>query len=196
MVRLNKRRGVGAVAPANVGRCRVRRRSNSWLDGLPHFISHRGCVGHGTKSGACSKGITNVSNILLEALTQTPVGQQRIELVERKGKGHPDTICDAIAEEVSLALCREYLATFGRILHHNTDKAMLVAGRTEPRLGGGTVLEPMRLVLGDRAVSAYDGKRIEVGDLAEASAKNWLRQNLRFVDQCMKAIQEDEWFAR
>jgi hypothetical protein len=32
-------------------------------------------------------------------------------------QGHPDSICDAIAEEVSLALCREYLATFGRILH-------------------------------------------------------------------------------
>jgi S-adenosylmethionine synthetase len=122
-----------------------------------------------------------VTNVLLEELRQTPADKQRIELVERKGKGHPDTICDAIAEEVSLALCREYLANFGCILHHNTDKAMLVAGRTEPRLGGGNVLEPMRLVLGDRAVSVYDGKRIEVGEIAEASAKNWLRQNLRFV---------------
>jgi S-adenosylmethionine synthetase len=123
-----------------------------------------------------------VTNILLEELRRTPTEQQRIELVERKGKGHPDSICDAIAEEVSLALCREYLANFGHILHHNADKAMLVAGRAEPRLGGGKVLEPMRLVLGDRAVSVYDGKRIEVGEIAEASAKNWLRQNLRFVD--------------
>jgi S-adenosylmethionine synthetase len=102
--------------------------------------------------------------------------------VERKGKGHPDSICDAVAEAVSLALCREYQATFGRILHHNTDKALLVAGRTQPHLGGGQVVEPMRLVLGDRAASEYHGKRIEAGAVAEASAKGWLRANLRFVD--------------
>ncbi len=77
------------------------------------------------------------NRFLLEELKRTPLEQQRIELVERKGKGHPDSICDAVAEQVSLALCREYQANFGRILHHNTDKALLVAGRTQPRLGGG-----------------------------------------------------------
>lgn len=136
--------------------------------------------------------MTNVNNILLEALTQTPVEKQRIELVERKGKGHPDSICDAVAETVSLALSRHYLATFGRILHHNTDKAMLVAGRSEPRLGGGMVLEPMRLVLGDRAVSVYDGKRIEVGEIAEASSKGWLRENLRYVDPDKHLVFQNE----
>lgn len=83
--------------------------------------------------------------ICLEALTRPAVEGQRVELVERKGKGHPDTICDAVAESVSLALCREYKAAFGRILHHNADKGMLVAGQTLPRLGGGRVVEPMRL---------------------------------------------------
>lgn len=126
--------------------------------------------------------MTTVNDILLEELECTPTEQRRIELVERKGRGHPDSICDAIAEAASLSLCREYQAAFGRILHHNTDKGLLVAGRTEPRLGGGNVLEPMRLVLGDRAVTEYHGKRIQVGEIAEASAKDWLRRNLRFVD--------------
>jgi S-adenosylmethionine synthetase len=121
-------------------------------------------------------------NSILEELKRIPLEQQRIELVERKGKGHPDSICDAVAEEVSLALCREYLASFGRILHHNIDKGLLVAGRTQPRLGGGQVLEPMRLVVGDRAVTQYQGKLIQVGEIAEATIKNWFRQNLRFVD--------------
>ena len=122
-----------------------------------------------------------MNSILLEELKQRPL-EQRIELVERKGTGHPDSICDAVAEEVSAALCREYPAAFGCILHHNTDKAMLVAGRTQPRLGGGEVLEPMCLVLGDRATAQYQGKRIEVGAIAQATAQNWLRQHLRFVD--------------
>jgi S-adenosylmethionine synthetase len=132
------------------------------------------------------------NRFLLEELKRTPLEQQRIELVERKGKGHPDSICDAVAEAVSLALCREYQATFGRILHHNTDKALLVAGQTLPRLGGGEVVEPMRLVLGDRAVREYHGKRIEVGAIAEASAKGWVRENLRFVDPDRHLVIQNE----
>jgi S-adenosylmethionine synthetase len=131
-------------------------------------------------------------NIILEELKQTPVEQQQVELVERKGTGHPDSVCDAIMEQVSVALCREYLATFGRILHHNIDKGLLVAGRTEPRLGGGTVLEPMRLVFGDRATAEYKGKRVDVGAIAEASAKDWLRKNLRFVDPDRHIVFQNE----
>lgn len=131
-------------------------------------------------------------NITIEELKQTPVEQQRVELVERKGTGHPDSICDAIMEQVSLALCREYLNTFGRVLHHNIDKGLLVAGRTAPRLGGGEVLEPMRLIFGDRATAEYKGKRIDVDTIAVESAKEWLRQNLRFVDPEQHIVFQNE----
>jgi len=50
-----------------------------------------------------------------------------IEIVERKGTGHRDTLCDALAEELSLALCRFYRDRFGLILHHNIDKAVKAA---------------------------------------------------------------------
>ena len=83
--------------------------------------------------------------INIETLNQTPCAQQRFELVERKGIGHPDTMRDAIMEDISLALCREYLAAFGCVLHFNVDKCLLAAGRTEPRLGGGKVITPTRL---------------------------------------------------
>jgi S-adenosylmethionine synthetase len=123
-----------------------------------------------------------MSNIIVEELKQTPMEQQRVELVERKGTGHPDSICDAIMERVSLALSREYLSVFGRILHYNVDKGLLVAGRAQPRLGGGRVLEPMRLVFGDRATAESRGKCIDVGALAEATAKDWVREHLRYVE--------------
>ena len=48
-------------------------------------------------------------NIKVEELLQTPIEKQRIELVERKGIGHPDSISDGLAEAVSRALCREYI---------------------------------------------------------------------------------------
>ena len=42
-------------------------------------------------------------------------GDPVVEIVERKGLGHPDTICDALAENFSRNLCREYRARCGEI---------------------------------------------------------------------------------
>jgi S-adenosylmethionine synthetase len=123
-----------------------------------------------------------MSSMVIDYLQHIPAGQQQIELVERKGLGHPDSICDAIMEAISLALCRTYLDAMGRVLHHNIDKGLLVAGQTTPALGGGTVQAPMRLIVGDRATVEWQGQRFPVGAIAEATARQWLREHLRFVD--------------
>ena len=131
-------------------------------------------------------------NILLESLQQLPVGEQLVELVERKGVGHPDSICDAIMEEISVEFSRAYLNSFGQIQHHNIDKALLVAGRTSPRLGGGTVDEPMKLIFGDRAIYEFKGKTVPVADIAEATASAWIRGNLRFVNPDEHMVYQNE----
>ncbi len=118
----------------------------------------------------------------VEQLHMLPVPRQHVEIVERKGIGHPDTISDAIAEEISLALCRVYTEMFGGVLHHNIDKGLLVAGVTEPRLGGGRVVEPMELVVGDRAVLEYQGQKVPVDDIVVETVEQWVSQHLRFVD--------------
>jgi len=84
-----------------------------------------------------------------------PMGQQQMGLVERKGLGHPDSICDAIMEAISVALGRTYLDATRQVLHHNIDKGLLVASQTTPALGGGTVQAPMRLIVGNRATVKY-----------------------------------------
>mgnify|MGYP001766862276 CR=1 FL=1 len=48
-------------------------------------------------------------NIIVKELIQKPIEKQDIEIVERKGKGHPDSISDGIAESVSRALCETYI---------------------------------------------------------------------------------------
>ncbi len=131
-------------------------------------------------------------NILIEELKSSPVEKQQVELVERKGKGHPDSICDAIMEKVSVALCKEYKNVFGKIAHHNIDKALLVAGKSNPKIGGGTIDEPMRLVFGDRAVYEYKDKKIPVGEIAIETAKSWFRKELRFVDPLKHVIYQNE----
>lgn len=120
--------------------------------------------------------------ILIEQMPGPATSRQSVEHVERKGLGHPDTMCDAIMEAISLALSQKYREICGRILHHNLDKGMLVAGSSSPALGGGKIDAPMRIIFGDRATTEYNGQSIPVADIAEATTKSWLAKNLRFVD--------------
>src|SRR5512134_3539338 len=89
--------------------------------------------------------------LVVEALASTPIAERRIELVERKGIGHPDTICDALVETISHALSRMYLERAGVILHYNVDKAFLVAGECRKGFGWGNVIRPIEFIVGDRA---------------------------------------------
>jgi len=123
-----------------------------------------------------------VDEIHIQTMSGPTAAELDVEIVERKGLGHPDTICDAVMERVSLALCREYVERFGAILHHNCDKGLLMAGQVQRRFGGGRVLEPMRLVVGDRATWRVGKEEIDVAAVAVEAAKTWFRENLRRVD--------------
>jgi S-adenosylmethionine synthetase len=115
-------------------------------------------------------------------MTFEPVYEQDAEIVERKGTGHPDTICDYLAENLSRQLCRWYLKEFGAVMHHNVDKALLVGGVAKADFGGGEVIEPIEIYLVGRAILEKDGKRLEAHELVVESAKDWIRKNLRNLD--------------
>ncbi len=118
-----------------------------------------------------------VEPLIIES-SRVPLAQEPMEIVERKGLGHPDTICDAVMESVAVELAQAYLKTCGRVLHFNADKGMLVAGQVACRFGGGAVLAPMRLVMGDRATFEWRGKRIPVKEIAERAVYKWFKQHL------------------
>jgi S-adenosylmethionine synthetase len=69
---------------------------------------------------------------------------------------------------------------------------LLVAGQTTPQLGGGKVVEPMRLIFGDRGTYEYRGVKIPIGEIAESAAQSWFRENLRFVDPKKHIIFQNE----
>lgn len=75
------------------------------------------------------------------------------EIVERKGVGHPDSVCDAAADACSRALCKYYFENFGRYYHHNVDKAALVGGISKPEFGGGMIIEPQYFLIVGRAIN-------------------------------------------
>jgi S-adenosylmethionine synthetase len=121
-------------------------------------------------------------NIRVEALDQTPIEQQRIELVERKGIGHPDSLMDGIAESVSRALSRAYLEECGAVLHHNTDQGEVVGGETIPAFGGGKVIKPIYVLLVGRATKQFNGIHFPTDSIAVGAARDYLRSTLTNAD--------------
>lgn len=115
-------------------------------------------------------------------LEATAVADAAVEVVERKGIGHPDTLCDALVEELSRALSRFYLEHFGFILHHNVDKGLLVGGAAQPAFGGGVVRVPIELYLAGRATRAFHGVQVPVEELAIEGSRRWLRTHLHALD--------------
>lgn len=121
-------------------------------------------------------------DITVERLNERPLETQDIEIVERKGIGHPDSICDGIAEAVSRNLSKYYRAHFERILHHNTDQVELVGGRSNPIFGGGVILRPMYLLLSGRATILYGDDDIPTHAIAIEAARSYLEEHLPHID--------------
>ena len=120
--------------------------------------------------------------VVIELLQGPPIEKKPVEIVERKGLGHPDTICDMLSERLSVALSRYYLDQFGLILHHNVDKALLAAGQSAPTFGAGRIVEPMRIFLSGRATMDVHGQSVPVRDLAEDCTRAWFRENMHAMD--------------
>ncbi len=125
-------------------------------------------------------------NIVVEESRFPNVEELEVEIVERKGLGHPDYICDAAAEASSRALSMYYMREFGRILHHNVDKVLLVGGQSSPRFGGGEVLQPIYIIVSGRLtteVSEGGGVRhVPFGTIIVDAVKKWIKENFRFLD--------------
>lgn len=115
-------------------------------------------------------------------LTEVAVSAQPVEIVERKGLGHPDTICDILAENLSRNLCQLYHERFGLVLHHNVDKGLLFGGRSAPDFGGGEILEPIEIFLVGRATMSYRGVDVPVEELAVEGTRQWFRENFHALD--------------
>jgi len=115
----------------------------------------------------------------IETLMRKPVKKMKIELVERKGLGHPDHIIDAVCEEISKSLSRYYLKKYGMILHHNVDKGLIVGGESEPKFGGGVLTKPIEMYIAGRA---YYEEEDEVHDIAKEAVKKYISENFMHLD--------------
>ena len=122
-----------------------------------------------------------MKNTYINELGRIAIEDQPLEIVERKGLGPPDTICDTVMNQISIDLSKEYLKRFDTVLHHNVDKSLLAAGIATPSFKGGKVTAPMKFVFGDRATFKVGDEEIPVNEIAAKSASTWIKKNLRII---------------
>lgn len=99
---------------------------------------------------------------------------QNYEIVERKGLGHPDTLSDALAEELSREYSKYTLKNFGYILHHNFDKVGLLGGKSKVSFGSGELIKPIRVILNGRASTKFGDKNIPVEKILTKVTQDFL----------------------
>ena len=129
--------------------------------------------------------------------SRSPIEQSTApEMVERKGKGHPDSVADECGEAISRELCKYYQKTFGSVMHHNVDKFALVGGIAKPEFGGGLIIEPQKLIAIGRALDQVliDGKihYVPIAPIAIKTAKSVIKRTFRNLDPNEHCIFQSE----
>lgn len=122
-------------------------------------------------------------NITIHSLPESCyIGGKKIEYVERKGMGHPDSLIDGIVDATSVALSKQYLDSFGSILHHNVDKGLIIGGAAKVGFGHGEITKKIEVIVTGRAIEFIDGKKVDVNEIAKDVALNYLKNHTRFLD--------------
>ena len=151
-------------------------------DEVVHFCFSSFSIKYLIQNQKSFREVEKLANVVVSEMDFRPVYENPVEIVERKGLGHPDTICDNLAEELSVALCKLYLEEFGFVQHHNVDKALLVGGVANPSFGGGEIITPIEIYLVGRAIKEKGEKKLPVDEIAIDVAKDWLKKNIRNLD--------------
>lgn len=128
----------------------------------------------------------------IELITMGDLGHFNYEIVERKGKGHPDTLADVLAEELSKEYSKYTLSKFGAVLHHNFDKVGLMGGKAKVEFGKGEILQPIRVLLNGRASSKFGNEEIDVKSLLISTTRNFFEARFPMInfDKDVKILYE------
>jgi S-adenosylmethionine synthetase len=128
----------------------------------------------------------------VHVLRRDPAAHLTHETLERKGRGHPDTLADTLALRISRAYARytrEHCE--GLILHHQIDKLMILGGRTEVSWGGGRFVEPIHVIVAGRASRSWKGQPLPVTELITGAVHGLFRELFPMIDRERELIIED-----
>ena len=128
---------------------------------------------------------------------------RNIEIVERKGIGHPDTLADKLAEELSRFYSIYCLKNFNCILHHNIDKLYIGGGLFVMKKNKITKINPIRVELNGRVSNTMKGKKIDLEKLFVPVIKEYLstviprlnpETDLNIIINCSQYSKRGFWY--
>ncbi|MFH1610917.1 MAG: methionine adenosyltransferase [Patescibacteria group bacterium] len=103
-------------------------------------------------------------------------------ITERKGLGHPDTLCDGAADYVSQQYSQYCLEKFGEVLHHNCDKFVILGGTAKVGFGYGKIVSPFRFIMNGRFSESFGATKIEYKSLIRQWIKEYVSNILTLID--------------
>lgn len=105
-----------------------------------------------------------------------------IEITERKGIGHPDTLADMLAIECSKAYAKFCLKNYGCVLHYNLDKLYIGAGLF--KYEEGKVIKKSNIIvnLNGRVTNTMNGEKIDLDNIFKPVIKKYLKTVLPRLD--------------
>ena len=104
------------------------------------------------------------------------------EVVETKGKGHPDNICDTLAEKISSEYSKYCLEKYGVILRHMIDKLSILGGGSKVKFGGGEMISPIKILINGRFTDRFKNQKIDYMKIVSQTIEDYFNELFPMLD--------------
>ena len=110
------------------------------------------------------------------------INNKKFEVVETKGKGHPDNICDTLAEKISANYSKYCIEKYGVILRHMIDKLSILGGGSKVKFGGGEMIAPIRILINGRFTDRYRNEKINYMKIVTDTIRCYFKELFPILD--------------
>lgn len=123
-----------------------------------------------------------MDNYFIYENLKTKINNVEFEVVETKGKGHPDNICDTLAEKISANYSKFCLEKYGVILRHMIDKLSVLGGGSLVQFGGGKMIAPIRVLVNGRFTDRFGSEKINYMGIVNQTIKSYFKELFPLLD--------------
>jgi len=123
-----------------------------------------------------------LNNFIVFKSGKPKINDSEYEVVERKGIGHPDNLCDAVAEKISVAYSTYCLKKYGVILRHMVDKVAILGGSSKVSFGHGEMTSSIRLLLNGRFTHKFKDEEIDYLNIVNKVVKDHFKNIFPLLD--------------
>ncbi|MFA5750022.1 MAG: methionine adenosyltransferase [Candidatus Shapirobacteria bacterium] len=121
-------------------------------------------------------------SVIISSSDRPKINNTSYEVVERKGLGHPDNICDSIAEEISRNYSLYCIKKYGLILRHMVDKITVLGGSSKVSFGHGEMIRPIRILLNGRFTHRFNNEQIDYKQIVRSSVFEYFKKIFPLLD--------------